>query len=48
MKEKIWKTYNVALMLLIMLAVSGLFLFIFVNSQKAIEAELQSKARAIF
>ncbi len=48
MKEKIWKTYNVALMLPIILVMSGLFLFIFVNSQKAIEAELQSKARALF
>jgi diguanylate cyclase (GGDEF)-like protein len=48
MKEKIWKTYSVAIMLPIILVVAGLFFFIFQNSQKAIEAELRSKARALF
>ncbi len=46
-REKIWKAFIIELMLLIVLVVSGLFLGIFVNSQRAIEAEVRGKARAI-
>jgi len=48
MKEKVWRAFIIELMLLIMVVVSGLFLGVFFNSQKAIEAELHGKARAIF
>ena len=43
-----WKNFAISLVLVILLFVSALFTGIYINSYRAIEAELLSRARAIF
>lgn len=47
-KSSPWKSFAVSLLLVILLFVSALFSGIYINSNRALDAELLSRARALF